>query len=51
VSPAFVGKCETGDRRIDALELQRFADLYGRDIRHLISGEQEGSADTAETFG
>ena len=26
---SFVSKCESGERRIDAIELQAFAELYG----------------------
>ncbi len=28
-SQSFVSKCESGERRIDAIELQAFAELYG----------------------
>lgn len=35
---SFVSKCESGERRIDALELQEFADLYGVSLEQLVSG-------------
>lgn len=35
---SFVSKCESGERRIDALELQEFAALYGVSLEELISG-------------
>jgi transcriptional regulator with XRE-family HTH domain len=28
----FVSKCELGERRVDFVELQRFAKLYGKDL-------------------
>jgi len=29
---SFVSKCESGERRIDAVELERFATLYGKTV-------------------
>ena len=34
---SYVSKCENGERRIDPVELKRFADLYGVDVRSLLS--------------
>lgn len=35
---AFVSKCERGERRVDAVELQIFAELYGQSIDYFYSG-------------
>jgi transcriptional regulator with XRE-family HTH domain len=35
---SFVSKCEQGERRIDVLELMRFARLYGRKLRDFVEG-------------
>ncbi len=32
----FVSRCEAGDRRIDALDLADFSDLYGRSVEWLL---------------
>jgi transcriptional regulator with XRE-family HTH domain len=32
----FISKCETAERRIDAIELAEFAEVYGTDIAALI---------------
>lgn len=29
---SFVSKCELGERRIDAADVQKFADLYGKSV-------------------
>lgn len=29
---SFVSKCESGERRIDVVELERFAEVYGKSI-------------------
>jgi transcriptional regulator with XRE-family HTH domain len=33
---SFVSKCETGDRRIDPIDLWRFAGIYGRRIADFL---------------
>ena len=38
---SFVAKCESGERRVDVVELQRFAELYGKPIEHFVSGNLE----------
>jgi len=34
---SFVSKCESGERRVDVIELQEFAHLYGRPIDFFLS--------------
>lgn len=34
---SFVSKCESGERRVDVIELQRFAALYKKPIMFFIS--------------
>jgi transcriptional regulator with XRE-family HTH domain len=36
VRQKFVSKVETGERRIDPIELQEFAELYGRPIEFFL---------------
>ena len=46
---SFVSKCESGERRIDVLELDRFAQLYSRTLGYFVGeGEAEGAARVAE---
>lgn len=33
---SFVSKCESGERRVDAVELERFAKLYGKPLRYFL---------------
>lgn len=33
---SFVSKCESGERRVDAIELQRFAELYGWSVMDFL---------------
>lgn len=35
---SFVSKVETGERRIDPTELEKFAWLYGKPITYFLSG-------------
>lgn len=35
---SFVSKCESGERRIDVVELRVFADLYGKDLSYFEAG-------------
>lgn len=34
---SYVSKVENGERRIDPIELARFAEIYGRDVGHFLS--------------
>ena len=34
---AFVSKCELGERRIDPIELNEFARLYGKTLSHFVT--------------
>ncbi len=38
-SQAFVSKSESGDRRVDVIELQAFARLYGQPINHFLDSD------------
>jgi transcriptional regulator with XRE-family HTH domain len=40
---SFVSKCESGERRIDVLELQRFASLYGRPLGYFVADGSDAS--------
>lgn len=33
---SYISKCESGERRIDAIELSRFAALYGEPLPYFI---------------
>ena len=33
---SFVSKCEAGERRVDVVELERFAQIYGRPISYFL---------------
>ncbi len=35
---SFVSKCESGERRIDAIELKQFASLYGKKLSYFVDG-------------
>ncbi|HMI85610.1 MAG TPA: helix-turn-helix transcriptional regulator [Polyangiaceae bacterium] len=39
---SFVSKCEAGERRIDAIELQAFAQLYGIPLPRLLESKDSG---------
>jgi transcriptional regulator with XRE-family HTH domain len=34
---SFVSKCESGERRVDVLELGEFAELYGRPLSFFVA--------------
>ena len=34
---SFVSKCESGERRVDVVELQEFARLYGKPLSFFVS--------------
>ena len=34
---SFVSKCESGERRVDVIELARFAKLYDRTLENFLS--------------
>jgi transcriptional regulator with XRE-family HTH domain len=33
---SYVTRCETGERRVDVIELVAFAELYGRSLRYFV---------------
>ena len=33
---SFVSKCESGERRVDVVELERFASLYGKRLEDFL---------------
>jgi len=41
---SFVSKCESGERRVDALELERFAQLYGKPLTFFLGNKPLGAA-------
>ncbi len=38
---SFVSKCESGERRVDAVELDRFAELYGKPVSFFLPKDQK----------
>jgi transcriptional regulator with XRE-family HTH domain len=44
---SFIAKCEAGERRIDAVELARFAEIYGCSMEDLVGGRVAGGAQIA----
>jgi transcriptional regulator with XRE-family HTH domain len=44
---SFIAKCEAGERRIDAVELARFAEIYGCSMEDLVGGRVAGGAQVA----
>jgi hypothetical protein len=37
---SFVSKCESGERRVDVIELEAFARLYRKPILFFVAGEK-----------
>jgi hypothetical protein len=37
--PSFVAKCESGERRVDVIELTHFADLYDKPLLFFVGRE------------
>lgn len=35
---SYVSKCESGERRVDVVELERFAKLYEKPLSHFLPG-------------
>ena len=33
---SYLSKCESGERRVDVVELERFARLYGKSFSHFL---------------
>lgn len=44
---SFISKCESGERRIDAVELARFAALYGLPLEHFVGAPASDGAGMA----
>jgi len=38
---SYVSKCESGERRIDVIELSHFAQVYGKPVSFFIEDDQE----------
>lgn len=36
MSHSFLSKCETGERRVDVMELLQLAKLYGKPVQHFL---------------
>ena len=36
---SYVSKCETGERRVDVIELGKFATLYGKSIMYFVRAD------------
>lgn len=49
ISRSAVSLIESGERKIDAIELKKFADLYGRSVEHFLAqkGVQDVTPDIA----
>jgi transcriptional regulator with XRE-family HTH domain len=37
---SFVSKCELGERRVDFVELQQLAKIYGKDLKYFVVRKQ-----------
>ena len=33
---SFVSKCESGERRVDVVEAERFAEIYGKEVSYFL---------------
>jgi len=40
VPQSWVSKCEAGERRVDAVELERFARLYGKPLSFFLPNDE-----------
>ena len=38
---SYVSKCESGERRVDVVELGQFAELYGKSVSYFLPGGSE----------
>lgn len=50
-SQSFVAKCESGERRVDAVELAHFAEIYGQSLDYFVEARQSGGAQLAAEDG
>ena len=41
---SYVSKCETGERRVDVVELHKFADLYKKRLEFFLENELDESS-------
>ena len=39
---SFVSKCELGERRIDPIDLEKFADIYGKPFEYFFPRKKAG---------
>lgn len=39
---SFISKCESGERRVDFVELELLAELYGKDLKFFRTGDKDG---------
>lgn len=46
---SFVSKCESGERRVDVIELLSFAEIYQKPLIFFIPGESEGNSEGADS--
>ncbi len=37
---SYVSKCESGERRVDIVELEKFAELYGKSVSYFLPGDR-----------
>lgn len=43
VPQSYVSKCESGERRLDVIELTEFAALYGRSLAYFAYGQTDST--------